>query len=157
MKLTSRQDIEAPISFVFAALQDFEAWERLALRRGAEVSRTDKLGQIVAGMSWMIKFAYRSKPRRVALRLTRIEAPMNLAFAGSGASLEGLAGIDLLALTARRTRLSVTLDLRPKTIGMRLVLQSMRLAKGRVNRRLADRVEQFCAEIESKHRHMPRS
>ncbi len=156
MKLTTRQDIEAPAAFVFAALRDFEAWERLALRRGADVSRTDTLHQVVAGLSWMIKFDYRGKQRRIALRLTRIETPVNLAFAGTGASLEGLAGLDLMALTARRTRLNVTLDLRPRTIGMRLVMQSMRLAKSRVNRRFADRVEQVCSEIEARYRHMPK-
>jgi carbon monoxide dehydrogenase subunit G len=152
MKLTARQDIEAPVAFVFDALKDFEAWERAALRRGADVVRTDNLREIGPGLSWMIKFVYRGKGRRLALQLTNLERPTSLGFAGTGTSFEGQAGLDLIALAARRTRLSVTLDMRPRSIGARLVLQSMRLAKARLNRRFADRIEQLCADIETRYR-----
>lgn len=152
MKLTSRQDIEAPVAFVFAALKDFDAWERAALRRGADVTRTDKLREIMPGLSWLVKFAYRGKERRLALRLTHLEQPTLMGFSGTGTSLDGLAGIDLMELAARRTRLIVTVDLRPKTIGARVILQSLRLAKARLNRRFADRVGQLCSEIETRYR-----
>lgn len=152
MKLTSRQDIEAPAAFVFAALQDFDAWERAALRRGAEVARTDKLREVIPGVSWLVKFDYRGKERRLALRLTALEQPTMMGFSGTGTSLDGLASIELMELAARRTRLIVSLDLRPKTIGARVILQSMRLAKARLNRRFGDRVGQMCSEIENRYR-----
>ena len=155
MKLTSRQDIEAPVSYVFDALTDFQSWERAALRRGAEVARTDKLNSIAVGLSWLIKFAYRGKDRRLALRLTELEHPSMVGFSGMGASLDGQASIDLMALAARRTRLSVTVELRAKTIGARLVLQSLRLGKSRLNRRFAERVGIFCTEIEIRYRQSP--
>ena len=157
MKLTTRQDIEAPAAFVFAALKDFDAWERAAMRRGADVARTDKLRDIGPGLSWLIKFAYRGKQRQLDLRLTNLEHPTMMAFSGTGASLDGHAGIDLMELAARRTRLSVSLELRPRSIGARLVLQSMRLAKTRLNRRFADRVGLFCTEIENRYRKSPRA
>ncbi len=157
MKLTSRQDIDAPAAFVFAALSDFELWERAALRRGADVVRTDKLTGVAPGLSWMIRFAYRGKQRRLAVRLIALEPPASLGFSGTGNSLDGMAGIDLLQLAARRTRLSITLDVRPRTIGARLVMQSLRLAKSSLNRRFADRVGQVCAEIESRYRQSPRT
>ena len=43
MKLASKKDVEAPIAQVWAALTDFETWERAAMRRGVEVARTDSL------------------------------------------------------------------------------------------------------------------
>ncbi|EKD59823.1 MAG: hypothetical protein ACD_54C01115G0002, partial [uncultured bacterium] len=43
MRFATKQDIEAPIADVFRLLSDFESWERAAMRRGAEVARTDKL------------------------------------------------------------------------------------------------------------------
>lgn len=152
MKLSSRQDIEAPIAFVFEALNDFPAWERAALRRGAEISRTDKLQGKRPGLSWMVKFAYRGKERRLALQLTEFAPPSMMGFAGTGASLEGQAAIDLMALATRQTRLSVNLEVRPRTIGARLLLQSLRFGKARLNRRFADRVGQFCTEIETRYR-----
>lgn len=152
MKLTTRQDIEAPAAFVFEALMDFDAWERAALRRGAEVARTDRLREVLPGLSWLVKFAYRGKERKLALRLTHLEQPTTLAFSGTGTSLDGLAGIDLMELASRRTRISVTLDVRPKTIGARVILQSLRLAKARINRRFADRIGHYCSEIETRYR-----
>ncbi len=155
MKLTSRQDIEAPVAFVFAALKDFDAWERAALRRGADVARTDTLRSVMPGLSWLVKFAYRGKERQLALRLTSLEQSTLIGFSGNGASLDGLANFDLMALAARRTRLSVTVDLKPRSIGARLVLQSLRLAKTRINRRFSDRVGQVCSDIESRYRQSP--
>ena len=152
MKLTSRQDIEAPVAFVFDALTEFQAWERAALRRGAEVARTDRLTSTAAGLSWMIKFAYRGKERRLALRLIQMERPSMLGFSGTGASLDGHANIDLMALAGRRTRISVTVEVRARTIGARLILQSLRLTKTRINRRFAERVGLYCTEIEIRYR-----
>jgi hypothetical protein len=152
MKLSSRQDIDAPAAFVFAALADFEAWERAAMRRGADISRLDKLNHDGPGRSWLVKFSYRGKGRRVALQLTGLRPQTSLEFAGNGASLDGVAGIDLMELAPRRTRLSITLDLRPRTIGARILMQSLRLAKARLNRRFSDRVMLICAEIETRYR-----
>lgn len=157
MKLTSRQDIEAPVAFVFDALKDFEAWERAALRRGADVARTDTSNSIVPGISWMIKFAYRGKQRRVALRLANLERPTMMEFSGVGTSLDGVVALNLIELASRRTRLSVKLEMRPRTIVARLLLQSMRFANTRLNRRFADRVGQLCLEIESRYRQSRRS
>lgn len=157
MKLTSRQDIEVPAAFVFAALKDFESWERAALRRGADVVRMDKLSGVVPGLSWRIKFAYRGKERRLTLQLTNLSEPVSMGFSGNGTSLDGVASIDLMELAARRTRLIIMLDLRPRTIGARLIMQSMRLAKTRLNRRFSDRVAQLCAEIEMRYRQSSRA
>ena len=152
MKLTSRQDIEAPIAFVFAALKDFDAWERAAMRRGADVVRLDKTSGALSGLSWQIRFAYRGKERKLALQLTSLQQPVAMGFSGIGTSLDGVASIDLMDLAARRTRMSVTLDIRPRTIGARLLIQSLRLAKTRLNRRFSDRIRLLCADIETRYR-----
>lgn len=149
MKFSCRQDIEAPAAFVFGALTDFSAWERGALRRGADVVRSDGLHD--GGPSWMVKFAHRGKERAFAVRLTNLDQPKTLQFSGTGASLDGFATIDLLELALRRTRLTVTLDLRPRTIAARVVLQSLRLARTRLDRPFAHRVAQICTEIEARY------
>ena len=65
MKLSTRQDIEAPLADVYAAFADVEGWERAALRRGAEVTRRDNLRGLAVGMGWLAAFIYRGKARKI--------------------------------------------------------------------------------------------
>jgi len=155
MKLSGRQDIEAPIAFVHRMLSDFDGWERSALRRGAEVSRTDALAVPGPGMEWLVRFDFRAKRRTATLRLEAVDPPTRLRLSGFGANLEGEAAFDLLELGARRTRVHVALEARPRTLAARLFLQSMRLAKARVQRRFDQRLASVAADIEDRHRSSP--
>ncbi len=151
MHLSSRTDIEAPLESVFASLSDFEGWERAAMRRGADVSRTDKLRTPGIGMGWHVRFRFRGKDRDLEIKLTGLEPHAQLAFVGKGRMLIGDLSMDLLALAPKRTRLVMHVDVRPLTIGARLFLQSMKLAKGRIQTKLNKRLGQLAADIETRH------
>ena len=149
MRLSSKDEVEAPVAFVFAQLSDFGGWERAALRRGSEVHRTDAGdGQL----SWSVTFSYRGKPRHLALTLDEIAPPSRLAFSGAGASLDGVLGIDLVEMAPRRTRIVVKVDVRPRTLVARLFVQSLKLARGRVETRFRTRASQIAGEIEDRYR-----
>ncbi len=149
MKLSARQDIDAPIETVFARLADFDAWQRAAMRRGAGVVRTDKLSGAARGMSWVVDFTYRGRPRRLQVLLDEFVAPSRLALSGSGPNVSGTVMVDLTALTPQRTRMIVRLEVRPKTLVARLFLQSLKLARTRVDARFRERVAQLVDKIES--------
>ncbi len=148
MKLSARQDIDAPIEKVFARLADFEAWQRAAMRRGAGVVRTDGLSGTARGMSWVVDFTYRGRHRRLQVMLDEFVAPSRLALSGSGPNVAGTVMVDLTALTPHRTRMIVKLDVRPKTLVARLFLQSLKLARTRVDARFRERVAQLVEKIE---------
>ncbi|MDB5658414.1 MAG: hypothetical protein JWS10_1029 [Cypionkella sp.] len=150
MRLATKQDIEAPIADVFRILSDFESWERSAMRRGAEVSRTDKLRSPGAGMQWAARFLYRSKPRDMQLELTQIESPSLLRFAAISKSIEAVASIELMSLGAKRTRMHLVMEVSPRSLTARLFLQSLRLARARIDRKFDQRVAQLAAEIETR-------
>ncbi len=135
MKLTTRQDIEAPLDFVYAKLTDFDHFERMAMRRGAEVERTDKLRNPGVGMTWRLRFVFRNRPRTVQARFAEAEPGSHLGWAFDSPMMEGVARIDLVALSPRRTRMTIVSEVKPKTLAARLVIQSMRLARGRVQRK----------------------
>lgn len=152
MRFATKQDIEAPIADVFRIISDFEAWERAAMRRGAEVARTDKLRAVAAGMRWAARFSYRSKPRNMELELTQIDSPHLLRFAGISQAIEGVASIDLMELGGKRTRMHVVLDVSPRSLTARLFLQSLRLARARIDRKFDQRAAQLAGEIEARYR-----
>ena len=152
MQITSRQDIEAPVSFVYDTLKDFDYWERAAMRRGAEVTRTDGLQATAPGLAWAIRFPFRGKDRKLTLQLVALEAPGRMAFSGSGGSFDGTAAVDLMELGAKRTRLSLMAEAKPRGLAARLVLQSLKLARGRTQGRLDKRVAAIAMDIEERFR-----
>jgi len=150
MKFSTREDIAAPIDEVFAAVSDFDAFERSALRRGAEVSRADQLTAPAIGMTWQSRFSYRGRSRDVTAVLTDFDAPELLAVSSHSAGLNGVFKVELLQLSMRQTRIAVALELSPNTITARLFLQSLRLAKSSLTRRFKKSVHAFAQDLESR-------
>jgi len=60
MEFVTLTDIEAPRDHVFQAMCDFSAFERQALRGGIDVIRTSGDGVVGIGLSWRMKFQFRS-------------------------------------------------------------------------------------------------
>ena len=152
MKLVARYDVEAPVAFVFAQLTDFEGWERAAMRRGAEVSRTDNLRVAGPGMSWLTTFRYRNKDRSATIRLDALNPTSSLALTAMAAIVDGKLGFELLDLAARRTRVEVRLEIKPKSLVARIYVQALRLTRSRVERSFAQRVARLATEIEERFR-----
>jgi carbon monoxide dehydrogenase subunit G len=152
MKLFRNEDVEAPVAFVYAALSDFDHWERAALRRGAEVTRLDTLAVPGPGMIWNVAFDFRGRRRLVDLRLVALEPAQTLAFAGQGASMNGRALLDLVEMGPKRTRIALTIEVEARTLAARLLLQSLKFASNRVNRSFAERTGRLAADLEDRFR-----
>jgi uncharacterized protein YndB with AHSA1/START domain len=152
MKFSTREDIEAPIEAVFASITDFDGFERQALRRGAEVTRRDTLSVPNVGAEWQMRFTFRGKERDVNAKLTEFSPPNGFQAKTKSPSLDGVFMVELVALSPRRTRLQVSVDVAPTTLTGRLLVQSLKFAKTNVNKRFAKRVWQFAQDIESKHK-----
>lgn len=147
MKFSTRTDIEAPIDHVFAEVSDFSTFERSAMRRGAKVQRVDSQDVRGPGMAWQTEFTFRGKTREVRIDLEDYEEPVMLGFAGKSAGLTGFCEIELIALSPKKTRMRVSLDLKPHTLSARLLIQSIKLAKGTVDKKFEARVADYARDI----------
>jgi uncharacterized protein YndB with AHSA1/START domain len=148
MKLTSKKDIEGPIDQVWAAMSDFEAWERSAMRRGADVSRTDALQRPGAGMAWLTRFIYRGKERKVEVKLTEMTPNAVLSFDATSTVVEAQTRVELIEMSAKRTRIHVMMEVKPKSLGGRLFMQSLRLARTKLDRKFDSRIDKLASEME---------
>lgn len=146
MKFNSREDIEAPIDVVFARLTDFDQFERQALRRGASVRRIDS-GQAKAGSAWDIAFTFRGKERRLRAELMELDPPNFMHIQSQASGIVGDTLVDVVQLSPRRTRLTVTINLSAKTLSSRLLLQSFKLARGTLAQRFKRRVASFADDV----------
>lgn len=150
MHFSAREDIAAPIDQVFHAISDFEGFERAILRRGAEIARTDTMGQPGAGMTWDCRFDFRGKRREMQAELTRFDRPELVQVAAESAAVEGTMTVELVQLSPRQTRMQVVTEFKPRTLTARLLVQSMRLAKTSLVKRYRTGVRKFARDIEGR-------
>lgn len=152
MKMSAREDVEAPIAFVYEQITDFAAFERKAMRRGAEVQRVDALNAPGPGMAWDVDFTLRGKHRKVQIALAELDPPNGLTITSRSPAMGGQMIVDLVALSRNRTRMSLEMDLVPKTLSSKLLVQSMKLARRNLTRRLRKRLAQYTVELEERYK-----
>lgn len=154
MNVTASEEIAAPIAHVFAELSDVGRVERAAVRRGIAMQRRDTLDGPCAGMTWDMRLVFRDRPHEVALRLTRFDPPCGMVLRGTSALIEGDLVLDLAALAPARTRLDLGLTVVPRSLQGRMLVQSIRLARGTLTRRLAARLGAHARDLEDRYRRM---
>lgn len=150
MKFSTREDIEAPIDYVFNQLSDFQSFERSALRRGADVQRVDSLNTLSIGMAWDIAFKMRGKMRELQMELTDYDTPNGMVLSSRSPAMGGQLALDLVALSRGRTRMSVDIELRPQNLSSRLLVQSLKLARNNLTKRYKLRVADFARDLEDR-------
>ena len=154
MIFETKEDIEAPMDHVFGVISDFGRFERQALRRGAEVRRLDQLSVPGVGMVWDIVFQMRGKQRDIKVELIEFDRPNRLVLESKSPGLAGDMVAELVALSRGRTRLSLKVELKPQTLSARLLVQSLKLAKGNLNKRFMVRVAEFAKDTEDQFKRM---
>lgn len=149
MKFSTREDINAPIEHVFAHVSDFKLYERAAMRRGAQVKRLDNLDVKAPGMTWQADFDFRGKKRSLEVKLEDIETPTNMDFVATSGGMNGTCEVELIALSPNKTRLKLGVELKPQTLSARLLVQSLKLAKGNVEKRMQARMGEFAEDVKT--------
>lgn len=145
MKLKAKKDIEAALADTFAVLSDFEAFERAALRQGAEIERIGKApsASFEIGDQWNVRFDFRGRRREVRSRLARYEPPHAYAFEGESPNFLLALQVGLIQLSRNYTRVTVECEIRPRSFSGRLLLQTLKLARARIDARFALRIDQL--------------
>jgi hypothetical protein len=151
MKFSARQDIEAPIDYVFGQVSDFTSFERRAMRQGADVARRVD-GPVTQGCTWDIKFQFRGRDRKVVATLTQLDPPYMMQIDSASDGLHAETEVSLVALSQTRTRVIVGFEMRAKTLTARLLLQSLKLAKAKMAKRFDARVQDYGEDIEDRFR-----
>jgi hypothetical protein len=150
MNLSARYDIEAPVDFVYRELTDFDGWELMAARRGAKVTRTS--GVKAPGLEWQVSFPFRGKARNARLHLAAATPTSHMTVSAVSKMVDGNLTFDLLDLAATRTRIEVRMVVKPKTLAARIYVQTLRLARKKMEATFSQRVAQFAVDLEDRYR-----
>ncbi|WP_299813901.1 SRPBCC family protein [uncultured Jannaschia sp.] len=146
MKFVATEEIAAPVEDVWAAVTDFDAFEARASQRVSLERRPP--GPASLGTVWDGQAEVMGTSRDVEMRLSELKAPHVIAMTGKSDGLNLLANAQLEVLGPRRTRLTVTTAAEGNSLGARLVLQPLKLAKKTLLQRYRGYVANFARRIE---------
>ena len=152
MKLTETLDVRAPAEFTFSELSDYEAIERLAIQRGVSLRRTDRIDGPAAGMAWLADWEAMGRELRTRLSLTAYEPPERLVIESETSGIAGRMQIDVVALGPSLSRILMETEIRAVTLKAKVLMQPIRLARGRIEQRIAGRVGDLASRIEGRWR-----
>ncbi|WP_168771164.1 SRPBCC family protein [Palleronia sediminis] len=151
MKFSTRKDIAASPAAAFAVISDFDTIADQARAQGATVERLDAATTPATG-HWKIGFDFRGKRRVSESRITTYDPPQQLALRSRIEGLVVLLNIEILEVAPDKSRLFYVVELKPETMRAGLVVQSMKLARGTIEKRFEKRIGKLTARIESQAR-----
>jgi uncharacterized protein YndB with AHSA1/START domain len=156
MELETTYDLNAPADYIFRRITDHADFEALLMGYGANIERLDDQSDLSVGMKWSIDGVFRGKQREVEVELTQLTMNELISYQSESKDVSANVEMELFPLTPKRTRFSINLMPKANTISARLILQSAKLARKtlekRVNRRFAD----FCERLEDDYRDISR-
>lgn len=136
MKFVAKHDIDAPLSVVWGHLSDFSYFESLARARNVQIESRHRGSRAGVGTVWNLNFVLRGKPRTASVEIVEILPEEAIDCDLLSPNIGGGLRFELIRLSPNRTRLRMLADIRPKTLTARLLIQSLRFAKGRTQRKL---------------------
>ena len=150
MKFRASTDIDAPINACFEALADFEHIARRARRAGVEVERTDTMTTPGPGMCWRVEGPFRGRMRRAEVELVDYDAPEKMLFHLSSSGIEADITLTLSRESGRRTVLESQVRVVPRNLASRVALQSVKLARPRINRGFRNALKKLASDVEAR-------
>lgn len=151
MEFTARDDVDVPIEAAFDLLSEYDVFERMAMRRGIEVQRHEPDAPIGVGTKWTVDFAWRGKDICMRAEIISFNRPDWIEIEAIMPGMDVTVTFELLALSKKRTRLHFKATSSAKTLPMRLLLQSLKLARSNIDKRLHERVKLQCRNLEERY------
>ncbi|MFD0981790.1 MULTISPECIES: SRPBCC family protein [Tropicimonas] len=148
MKLSTQEEIDAPIERIWAAVTNAGDYERQVRRKGVEVTRHSEGADLGVGTTWTAKFDFRGLQRELHTEISTFDAPNLLVLDSVVGGVDAVAQVELTELPGNRTRLAASVDMKPTSIPGRVLIQTLRLAKTTLTNRFQRRVRRFAREME---------
>jgi hypothetical protein len=157
MKFKVSEDVDAPQEMVWARFTDFSGFEEDARGRGAILNRVRNWTQTVQGVEWRGEVTVRGKSRPITAKVTQL-VPQELCIVDSRiGGMNCHQEIIFVPLSTTVTRVALMLDLSADTLTARLLLQTMKLARGRVLQKLQGVLARQGNAVEAAYRRQNRS
>jgi hypothetical protein len=157
MKFKVSEDVDAPQAMVWARFTDFSGFEEDARGRGATVTRVGNWTETAENVEWRGVVTLRGKARPISSRVTRLVPEDICVIESRIGGMECYYEMSFVPLSAEVTRVALVLDLSADTLSARLLLQTMKLARGKVLQRLQGMIARQGNAVEAAYRRSKRA
>ncbi|MCX8508618.1 MAG: hypothetical protein ORN49_07050, partial [Rhodobacteraceae bacterium] len=124
MKLTSKTDIDLSADALFTAMTDVAFYEAIALRNGITIERLAGGSRVTVGATWRVHVPFRGRERVLRQQVLQVDAPKRLVMGGESGSFRFEMEAVLTPMARHTTRLGLAIEVRPKTFGARVMIQT---------------------------------
>jgi hypothetical protein len=136
MQLRVAEDVGAPRAMVWARFTDFANLEADLRDRGATLARIGGWTATAEGLEWRGDVMVHGKTRTLSAGVSRLESEVLCLIDSRIGGMVCSYAMRFVPLSTEATRVELALDLSADTLSARLVLQSLKLARGQVAQRL---------------------
>lgn len=143
MKFSTHEDVSLSASDLFAAISDFSRFELVLRSRGVEVNRTGEAG----AQAWHVRFDWRGAERNIDLMLVSVTPTERVELAGRSDMFELNIVMAVAELAPGRSRFSFDVQARPRGMSARLLMQTAKLNRAKIDRKFAKRVGEYLGRI----------
>ena len=136
MKFKVSEDVDAPMNLVWTRFVDFSQFENEAKRRGADLVRLGDWSEPKIGAKWRGEVPVRGKSRMIVAEITTFDPEETCVVTSQIGGMDCVYDLTFVALSPEVTRVTSVLELSANTLSARLLLQTMKLARGKVIQKL---------------------
>ena len=98
-------------------------------------------------MAWDLAFDQRGKRREMRMDMAQLDRPEKIVILGGSEALAIAVEMTVIALTRSKSRLMFEVEVKPRNMRARLMLQTAKLGKAQLDRKFADRVSKFFGDL----------
>ncbi|MGB0354344.1 MAG: hypothetical protein ACPGDA_10220 [Paracoccaceae bacterium] len=152
MKFKATEDIDASLELVFERFCDFTQIEADLTGRGAKLVREGGWLQPRKGTGWSSEIKLRGRARPVSSQITNFIHEEVMVIESQIGGMQTIYELRFQGINPQMSRVSAPLELKPTTLSARLVIQSLKLARGRVLQRMTGYLVRRGNEVEAEYR-----
>lgn len=152
MIFETREEVDVPRDFAFERFSDFTRYEQAARGYGADIRRVQGFTKVTEGVSWRGSAVIRGKTRGVEATVKRLARPETAQIETVVGGMNVVVDLDFDELAPEKTLVRATAKLKATTLGARLILQTVKLARKKIQAKIDSRLVALANQYEDEYR-----
>jgi|SRR6056297_2955219 len=152
MIFETREEVDVPRDFAFDRFADFTRYEQAARGYGADIRRVNGFTEVAEGVSWRGSVVVRGKTRGVEATVTDLTRPAHAQMVTTVGGMRVDVDLVFEEIGPQTTRVFAKAQLVATTLASRLILQTVKLARKKIQTKIDSRIVALANQFEHEYR-----